>query len=64
MKSYERGWIRSTLKNGISERSKDDVVRYVADFYEFESYIKNLNLYLYLNESHYILSTSSVALLC
>jgi len=64
MSQYIQEWIRLAEKNGVSERNREDVERYILDMDEFENYIQRRNLHLYYNDTHYILCTSPVEAYC
>lgn len=61
---FEEEWIRLALKNGISERKRDDVNRCAIDLDLLEQYIETIGLHLYVSGSHYILCTSLVEVYC
>ena len=62
--SYANEWIKYCRKNGLAIRVREDVERQVKDIMLFRRIVRLEDLFLHECESHYVLSTSEVNLIC
>ncbi len=62
--SYASEWIKYCRKNGLASRVREDVERQVKDVMLFRRIVRLENLFLHECETHYVLSTSEVSLIC
>ena len=62
--NYGCEWMSCCQKNGLAYRSKHDVNRLIKDIKRFRRAVRLENLFLHECDSHYVLSTSELCLVC
>lgn len=62
--SYAADWIKYCKKNGLAARDREDVEKQIKDIMLFRRVVRLENLFLHECDSHFVLSTSEVSLIC